>query len=943
MVTKRHNISVVVNGEELELESQDKINLRINNTVYNPEKINVTQSEYSFSFNVPQSPKNNRIFGLANVPSVKGKFVKQFNAYVYADNVEIFSGLLRISSISDDNYKCNLISVKNSSIEEIFGDSKMNEIRWEVPYVGAKSQNAKNFEEDPDYFFPLVCYGAFQKDPYMELHGEDSELKYFTSTNLLDKWTKYYAETFVPSPKIIELIKRMIEQKGYTYSGDAFTDDLINKLYLSSSITNEQDPAYNYGGDRGKIEVDFTYHVEGQKTTNISNRTNQAINRDLTYPENVYYLGRSETNKNEDAGEDTAMIYRLWDYSAESYVTQNNDDLWESGYIVIPHDGYYKIKIDAEIKLNETDENVEDSYPYFYLKDPKNINDWELEHPKYNRKMDLDNLSYDIQLVKNDSIELEFISPNRINFLRNDKALWDLEMLGRTYTDYPHEAPTIYTGRQNLIRPNKNNSEYYYQVFQNVRCYDPKVNENFVMGMSTASNTWGVIKRGKGWDKSVDYYGYNTYHSLGYMHSVTKNGETTNSFSDYHKQTENDVPFCEYNKLSAKQANGKGYAIVWLEKNDILDLKLMTKQFKTYKDSKDDGVITYTIPDVSISGKVTLEAFSPNKKDLEKSWNSSSAFDTNLNIGEFLSKDETQKDFFNNFLTTFNLSCNIDNGNIEIKKNVGINETNEAVEVDDRVNVKDVEMGIIDFPTSIQVKWTISDEESGFYHSVPNDHINDNDWKEWADIGTEKVEFIKNDFSTNEISKTTKFSYNWWMDFYLTDYYSTEVTAGFAHIDNGNVKLTIPIIAKDENFIDGGDYEEMMKKDGRSLKQRMWFKDEHTNYYVPNRNGSIYNEDNEAIVVKEYINICLPTRYYKGIDVLNYTRDRNSLLMRYFNVNENTDSNYATIEVYLTPQEYLRIKNGSMVRFDNDRYQICTVTGYDPSGGNKTKLKLMKL
>ena len=115
---------------------------------------------------------------------------------------------------------------------------------------------------------------------------------------------------------------------------------------------------------------------------------------------------------------------------------------------------------------------------------------------------------------------------------------------------------------------------------------------------------------------------------------------------------------------------------------------------------------------------------------MTKSWSSASAFDTNLNIGNFLSEEETQKDFFNNFLTTFNLSCNVENNNIEINKNVGLNSSNEAVEVDNRVNVDDVETEIIDFPTSIQVKWTTSDEESGFYHSVPNDHINDDDWKD---------------------------------------------------------------------------------------------------------------------------------------------------------------------------------------------------------------------
>lgn len=948
MISKRHNISIVVNGEVLEVESQDKINLRINNTVYNPEKVSVTQSEYSFSFNVPQTPKNNRIFGFANVPSVKGKFIRQFNTYVYADEVEIFNGLLRISSISDGKYNCNLISMKNNSIDEIFGDSKMNELKWEVPYIGTATQNAINQQDNPDFFFPLVAYGVFQKDPYMYINGEDTDLKYFTSTNLLDKWTKFYNETFVPSPKLLELIKKMIQQKGYTYSGDVFTDDLLNKLYLSSSITSEQDPAYNIGGNRGKIVVDFNYHIKGQKGTSI-NRYNNYTERDLTYPECYHYLLFG--NKRDDMGEDTAMIYTLWQKDRDNNtISQNNDDMWENGFIVIPHDGYYKVRMNVDIQLNSRDATVEDSFPYLVLEDQNNINNFKLMHFACNKPMNLDNLSYDIQLVKNGSYDLEFISPNKINHFRQpfDLMYGDYKT---EFTDYPHEAPMAYSNSRIASggsgrRGTTANTEYYWQIYQNVRHYDPKVNEDFVMGMSTASNAWGVMKNGKSWDKSVDYYGYNTFHSNGYRKTKTDRSTnpatTTTTVTEYHSQLDNDVPECQYTRLSDKSANGNGYAIMWFNKNDVLDLKLMTKQFKKYKDLEDDGEITYTVPDVTVRGKVEISAFSPSKRDIKKSWNSASSFDTNLNLGNFLSQEEMQKDFFNNFLTTFNLSCNIEDGNIDINKNVGLNKSNEAIEVDNRINVKDVETEIIDFPTSIQVKWTTSEDESGFYHSVPDDHINDDDWKEWADIGTEKVSFVKNEFSNNEISKTTKFSYNWWMDFNLTDYFNRNGQT-MEHIKNGNVTLSLPIIAKDENFIDGGDYEEMMKKDGRSLKQRLWFKGEATPYCVPNRNGATYDIHGEYVNAKEYIDICVPTKYYQGKDVLNFTKNKDSLLMRYFNVNENVDSNYATIEVYLTPQEYIRIKNGAMVRFDNDRYQICSITGYDPVGANLTKLKLMKL
>ena len=47
MVYKSHYIEIYINGKLLELESQDSINLRFQNTIYDPEKISSTQAEYS--------------------------------------------------------------------------------------------------------------------------------------------------------------------------------------------------------------------------------------------------------------------------------------------------------------------------------------------------------------------------------------------------------------------------------------------------------------------------------------------------------------------------------------------------------------------------------------------------------------------------------------------------------------------------------------------------------------------------------------------------------------------------------------------------------------------------------------------------------------------------------------------------------------------------------
>lgn len=921
-ITNRHFLNIVVNGDELELESQDSANLRLNNTIYNPEKVSITQSEYSFTFKVPFTPKNNKIFGFANVPSVRGKFVRTFNTYVYADNIEIFKGVMRLSSIGDDGYNCNLISIKNSSIDEIFGESKMNDIKWYITYNGASTQNEYNAQTDPDVFFPLASYGAFQKDPYFSIASDNNEVSYYTGTNLLDKWVKYYNETFVPSPKLIEVVKKMIEQKGYTWSGDVFQDELINKIYLSSHIGNEQSPNYNWGGERGHIGIGFDYQAR-----NLSNSDNTSIytTHDLRYPEEWHYLKEGMRNDSIPVN-DSIYIENIFDGVNDEEIT--NHQLWENGYIVIPADGYYKIRMYLSVTLQMSSQ-MPDSYPRYTERTG------ETSMVAFNRQGTLNQMPIEIHLVKNNSNELELISTNNINYQNIANTTNDY------YSDYPHEANIVKNSKRRSNQPaTATEGEYYFMPKGYTRGYDQRVNPDFVMGMSCNADCWAIAKRGRSFDKEYPDYGYNSYICEGYSQYKYVDGVgTITPNTDYQKYGDTSTPPSITERLGLRQVSGYGYAVVWLNKNDMLSLKLVTKVLKQYASTDPTSRIYYNKYPCYINGSINIDAFSPKKNDLKKSWNSESAFDKDLNIGEFLSNEETQLEFFNNFLTTFNLTCNVEGKNIEITKNANKIDSNYSVEVDNRVDLKDVETEIIDFPTSIDIKFTIDEEESGFYHSVPDEHINDDDWKVWADIGSEKIELNTNEFSTNEITKTSKFSRNWMMDFHLMDYYNADKS----HVSDADVTLNLPIVAKDEDFIDGGDYEAMMKVDGRSLKQRMWFKNPATDFYVPNKNGAKYNDNGDLVSATEYLRICTPTDVYEGYDVLRFTKDRNTLLMRYFNIDENTDSNYANIEVYLTPQEYMALRHGAMVRFDNDRYRLCSITGYCPVGNNKTKLKLMKM
>ena len=165
MIQKRHYISIVVNGNEIELEKQESLNLRINNVIFNPTEINSKQGEYSFSFDLPITNKNSKIFSYSNNLSKVNKFNKKYECIVYADGTEIFNGKLIVKSISNESFKCNIYTAKLNTIEDIFGDSVLTNIKWEVPFENYETINGVNADLSTKYFFPLVSYGVFQKVP----------------------------------------------------------------------------------------------------------------------------------------------------------------------------------------------------------------------------------------------------------------------------------------------------------------------------------------------------------------------------------------------------------------------------------------------------------------------------------------------------------------------------------------------------------------------------------------------------------------------------------------------------------------------------------------------------------------------------------------------------------------------------------------------------------
>lgn len=886
MIQKRHLVSIVVNGKEVELYDQESLNLRINNVLYDPTQIQSKTAEYSFSFNLPITKKNAKIFNYANNLSKLNKFDKLYNCKVYADGYEVFSGDLKLSSINNENFKCNLVNVKINKVEEIFGESKMNELKWYVPFLGISSINAINNDTTTDYYFPLVSYGVFQKKPLLEYSG----ISQYSPKHTLDKTLQLYIESFPPSMKLTETIKRLFQTKGYDVQGNIFEDEIATSIFMSEYLKDKQDPLYNYGSDLGKLKVDFTWkNIDRQGAGSYS--VERPLEYTLTHP---YEKAWSEYNFS------VANIWDCW-AAGNKYLTSinyDNDNLFRNNCIVVPADGLYKISMEVEMSIDDAPSKIETTQWGW--------NNGNVEEQNTDISKSWDNYPVEVQLVRNTN---------------------DCEMIYGYVSDNsvtPHEAPPVGYRRTSSGRYQQIETKYnmgYMPKHGEFLCYDPYVSENFICGLTSIGECASAMKNGYSWSSETSVKNNVRYNCNGYWGVNNSLGSYSWELTEYNKNTLPGAPTNYMSLTGVYKKKGKVTCIMQLNKNDIISLKCVEKYYP-----QREGLRGITYYDVKLTGSIQFEAFAPNAERVVASstlnWNDESKFDVNLNLGNFLNAEEKQSDFVNNFIKAFNLSYKQEGNVVYLnKQSTDFNQPISPIDIDNRINSNEAETEPIDYPTYIQVKFSIDDEEAGFYDSVPSDKINLDDWKNYADIGSEKVILVENnDSKAEEISLNT--SYTWYTTFQYIQY------------DNdgneiGSKNIQLPIISKDEYMIEGYAYEDSMKVDGKGLKQRWWFRQ------------PVDNSINLYLVNGDDILTTIPIGV-KDDFLLNYNNDDNTLLTRYFNIISMGNSNYVNIECYLSPLEYKIIKNGGLIKFDDDIYIVSEISGYDPTGNNKTKLTLIK-
>ena len=476
-----NNIELYINNQLVDLGDDS---LRLNNTIFDPTKLTATTSSYSYTYKLPLTPNNAKILGNVNAISKRNKFNNRYICQLYSEGIKIFDGSGKISQIKNDEVSFNLYNPKINQLNEIFGDDVMSNIKWEVPFDGIKSVNEVNLDSTSKYFFPIVAYGLFQKDPLGVIYGENS----YSDKKTVDEWTNFHYNSFVPSLQLVELLRRAFRQYGYELDGDIITDPVLNEIYLSNYISSEQDPAYNLGNKViGQCEFDLSFSnytsddvlslIDGEPYSNDIDYTISApyytVGTEKVYsvPPKQYTVYNLFSSKSDD-GKDLSRITNI----VENGYNINLGEDKVSG-LQIPSDGWYEIEIDLNDFGIPSWYNTDVAIKYANSYPSAEANTFEFQLLRYNAQMGSDSISHNTMFVGT----------------------------------YPNEAPSIISNDSSYDYPmykyqQMSTSKIYtdlYYIADSVVAVDKANNENYLCGINYTNYLGikcGYLKNGRSWN-----------------------------------------------------------------------------------------------------------------------------------------------------------------------------------------------------------------------------------------------------------------------------------------------------------------------------------------------------------------------------------------------------------------------------------------------------------
>lgn len=886
-----NSIELYINGTLCD--TGPDFSVRLNRVLTKPGELNTKDAQYSYSVSLPPTPTNHAAFNYANIEETRDKFNREYNAELIVNGVRIFIGKFRLSEIGRLSYKGNLYVPSMPGIKGVFGDMKMNgapewrlEFKDFAQWMSKYNTDARNAPQPA--IFPYTLYGLLPKVP--DDNGD------YTARNEWDKTVRIGLDDFPPSVNALLLIRRLFEGKGYKIGGTAFDDGRLAQLYMSY----KNDPSYVQPWNYGRHAQ---IRIEG-RWSNVYNR--RSIDGSVSYERDVFWSTPDGDELYACDLFDCRNSQITVSFDPGGNVEHEEDSTRSSALVRIPVSGYYKIELNAEVEL------LQDA------KIPYHQNVGGVNHVRANAG---GGAFYNIRS------ELKLLRDNG----QGDFGVMSSRMDGKWYYD---------NMRQDKDTVPRYMPNYYGDHIGSLVFVDTAQNANFVSGLQwgdrydsdrnpafpgSSGSQVQAAKPAVSWDASragerltrlaidnpAGYWRYGV--------PDTEEGEGTPVWSDdgtYRIVLQN-APENKADRTTFT-AEGSVNCVVWLERGELL----------TLVDVSDKGAIGESITkkrgwvSKSVDFRLSITPFRADSDWLQvdttgkgtgnMNWNDEATFyPDHIDLAKFLPADMKIDDFLDNFCKAFNLTLTqTDTNSFELNlKQTRSAASQDSINFDNMASVRDRTNTPLGLPSMYKLGFTVDTDEEGYMMTK------DDGGGEFRTGATEE----------KIVEQKSTFSYNWFKDIQKYEYEGEDIveviTLPLAVISNSDVWATTP----------GMTYQEAMGKRYTGQALRFW-------YY----NG-LLNDLGASFLFNNYdLSIAKVSNELPGLSILNYKNQPLTILQTYFTVLVNSGSHYTELEGYLTPVQYELLGGSAAAIFNGDVYTIAEVSGYDPTGRNKTKVKLIR-
>lgn len=349
-------------------------------------------------------------------------------------------------------------------------------------------------------------------------------------------------------------------------------------------------------------------------------------------------------------------------------------------------------------------------------------------------------------------------------------------------------------------------------------------------------------------------------------------------------------------------------AAIWLEAGELITVASVSAEGRYKREGMHS---TYGLIQHRVDWSLSIQPFRTEKTWISVGLNGTGSrtmnwldpvnFDTDsINLMGFLSDSVKVNDFIENFCKAFNLIITDEGAgrfSLDVKQSQRA-VSSRSLDIDAKASLMDRSNTPLGLPSVYKIGFTVADDEQGYVLTGDDGG------------GTFNTGVVEG----GTVEQTSTFSYNWYFELSKTQ-------------TGGPVILEVPIISKTDVWDPAMPYPEAMAKRYTNLPYRFW--------YFDGQLAADFEFNGEPMALAK-VSEDMPE------SILNYKNIDESILRNYFTLLIDGASHYTEVSLYLTPAEYTKLNGAMYVKYNSDLYYIAEIAGYDPTGRNKTTLKLIR-